>query len=98
MSTTGERNRREVEQRIRTDEIESREFERSDAAKAIIGFLTTAAIATATRVITLIAASDTVTDAFVWLGQNYGYWLTIFASSLSGGAFAVAWTKRRKKR
>lgn len=98
MSNTEERNRRDFDSKLRTDNLERSEFERSDAAKALIGFLTTAAIAGTTRIITLIAASDTVSDAFVWLGQNYGFWLTVVASSLSSAGFAVAWTKRRNKR
>lgn len=77
---------------------ERKRYERSDASKALIGALTTGAIAIATKAIVLFFNSDSFLQVLVYFGENYSFWFQLAASAASGGFFATMWTKRKKRK
>lgn len=66
--------------------------ERSDVAKIIIGFATTALIAVATKIITLAMASQTAADIAAFLSENFGFWIQTITTAGAGGYFAQKWS------
>lgn len=82
---------------IQQGDGERAKFERSDASKAILGFLTTLSIAVATKLITIIFASQPVADALAYLSENYSFWFSVLSGSASAAFFAVKWTHRGSK-
>lgn len=77
-----------------SDGKEQRRFERSDTSKALLGFLSTFTIAVATKLISMLFASQPVTDAMVYLSENYSFWFSILGAASSSAYFAVKWTKK----
>ncbi len=79
------------------DETKDEKFKRSDASKALLGFLSTLSIAVATKLITMIFASQTVADALIYLSDNYSFWFSVISASASAAFFALKWTHGEKK-
>ncbi len=76
------------------DEKQSASFERTQASKILLGFLSTFLLAVASKVVTMVLASQTVTDIVVWLSDNYSFWIVSIVTSSAAGFFAQKWTKK----
>ena len=71
----------------------SNDAENDKAKKAIIGFLTTLAVAVVTRLVTALLESDSVANAVSYVSTNFPFLFTALVTAISGGYFAQKWTR-----
>ena len=71
----------------------SNEEEKDKAKKAVVGFLTTLAVAVVTRLVTALLESESVSIAVEYVAGNYPFLFTAVVTAISGGYFAQKWTR-----
>lgn len=69
------------------------EQEKDAPRKAVIGFVTTLAIALTTRLILAVFESESVSHAVEYVATNYPFLFSAMTTAAAGGYFAQKWTR-----